>query len=416
MLVGPRQAGKTTLMTGLMEELAVKSEKSIYLNLDNEKEKRFFASQSSLVDKIRTVLGEKKGYVFIDEIQRKEDAGIFIKGIYDMKLPYKFIITGSGSIELKEKVYESLAGRKRLFEIYPLSFEEFVNYKTEYKYQNKLENYLDINGDERRSFLEEYLKFGGYPKVVLSKTSEEKNIAIEDIYKSFIEKDIQALLKVEKSDVFLVLLRVLASQNSRILNYTELSNTLKLSLPTLKKYLWYLQKTYILEKSSPFFRNVRKEITKSPIMYFVDFGFRNYALGSLENYEMEKGFVFQNFVFNNLRDLLKHQNIRKGFWRTKQGGEVDIILDAYPKPIPIEVKYSSLDKLSVSRSLRSFIEKYKPPKAFVVNLSLEENLKIGNTVVELVPFFKLAKVVSEPTTGVPPAPTVPAEEAPIPGV
>jgi len=131
---------------------------------------------------------------------------------------------------------------------------------------------------------------------------------------------------------------------------------------------------------------------------------------------MEKGFVFQNFVFNNLRDLLKHQNIRKGFWRTKQGGEVDIILDAYPKPIPIEVKYSSLDKLSVSRSLRSFIEKYKPPKAFVVNLSLEENLKIGNTVVELVPFFKLAKVVSEPTTGVPPAPTVPAEEAPIPGV
>lgn len=129
-------------------------------------------------------------------------------------------------------------------------------------------------------------------------------------------------------------------------------------------------------------------------MYFVDFGFRNYALGSLGNYEMEKGFVFQNFIFNNLRDLLKHQNIRKDFWRTKQGGEVDIVLDAFPKPIPIEVKYSSLNKLSISRSLRSFIEKYQPQKAFIINLSLEESLKIGKTVVETVPFFKLAKVVS----------------------
>ncbi|PIP57603.1 ATPase [Candidatus Woesebacteria bacterium CG22_combo_CG10-13_8_21_14_all_39_10] len=393
MLVGPRQAGKTTLMVGLINELKIKGKQSLYLNLDNEKEKRFFVSQSSLVEKIKGVLGEEKGYVFIDEIQRKEDAGIFIKGIYDMELPYKFVITGSGSIELKEKVYESLAGRKRLFEIYPLSFEEFVNYKTEYKNENKLEDYLDVNKDERRDLLEEYLKFGGYPKIVLSETSEEKNITIEDIYKSFIEKDIQALLRVEKSDIFLDLLRVLASQNGRIINYTELSNTLKLSLPTLKKYLWYLEKTYILEKSSPFFRNVRKEITKSPIMYFIDFGFRNYALGSLGNYEMEKGFVFQNFIFNNLRDLLKHRNIRKDFWRTKQGGEVDIVLDAYPKPIPIEVKYSSLDKLSVSRSLRSFIEKYKPQRAFIVNLSLEERLKVGETQVEALPFFKLSKII-----------------------
>jgi len=389
MLVGPRQAGKTTLMTGLINELEIKGKKCLYLNLDNEKEKRFFVSQSSLVEKIGTVLGGEKGYVFIDEIQRKEDAGIFIKGIYDMRLPYKFVITGSGSIELKEKVYESLAGRKRLFEIYPLSFEEFVNYKTKYKYEDKLENYLDINKDERKDLLEEYLKFGGYPKVVLSETSEEKNIAMEDIYKSFIEKDIQALLKVEKSDVFLDLLRTLASQSGRLVNYSELSNTLKLSLPTIKKYLWYLEKTFIIEKSSPFFKNVRKEITKSPMMYFVDFGFRNYALGSLGNYEMEKGFIFQNFIFNNLRDLLKHRNVRRSFWRTKQGGEVDIVLDAFPKPVPLEVKYSSLDKLSVSRSLRSFIEKYKPPKAFIINLSLEEGLKIGDTLVEALPFFKL---------------------------
>ena len=119
LLVGPRQAGKTTLMLALIDELREKKLKYIYLNLDIEKDRYFFASQDRLVEKIKIEIGNSKGYVFIDEIQRKENAGLFLKGISDMKLPYKFVVTGSGSVELKEKIYESLAGRKRIFEIYP---------------------------------------------------------------------------------------------------------------------------------------------------------------------------------------------------------------------------------------------------------------------------------------------------------
>jgi len=133
-IIGPRQAGKTTLMLLLNDYLMKKGERTVFLNLDIEADKQFFTSQANLIKKIKLEIGEKRGFVFIDEIQRKEDAGIFLKGIYDMNLPYKFIVSGSGSVELKEKIHESLVGRKRIFELNTLSFAEFVNFKTGYKY------------------------------------------------------------------------------------------------------------------------------------------------------------------------------------------------------------------------------------------------------------------------------------------
>ncbi len=106
--------------------------------------KDFFSTQEKLLNKIRLELGTEKGFVFIDEIQRKENAGLFLKGIYDMGLPYKFIISGSGSIELKEKIHESLAGRKRLFELSTVTFMEFVDFRTDYHYSNRISEFFNI--------------------------------------------------------------------------------------------------------------------------------------------------------------------------------------------------------------------------------------------------------------------------------
>ena len=83
-IVGPRQAGKTTLMLLLKDYLEGKSESTLYLNLDIEQDKKFFASQSNLIKKIELELGKQRGYVFIDEIQRKENAGLFLKGILEL--------------------------------------------------------------------------------------------------------------------------------------------------------------------------------------------------------------------------------------------------------------------------------------------------------------------------------------------
>lgn len=371
LLIGPRQAGKTTLMLSLIDKLKKNNLKYIYLNLDIEKDRYFFTSQDKLIEKIKIEIGSKKGYVFIDEIQQKEDAGLFLKGISDMKLPYKFVVTGSGSIELKEKIYESLAGRKRVFEIYPLSFNEFVDYKTNYKYSDRIKSFLNNDSNTRKKLLEEYLTYGGYPKVVLNETATDKWRALEDIYKSFIEKDIQILLKIEKSESLTDLLKVIGSQNGRLVNLTELSNTLNLSFPTVKNYLWSLEKTYILEKSVPFFKNARKEITKSPIYYFIDLGLRNFLL-NLNSFDsiQDKGFLFQNFVFNELRSLTSGNLITKRFWRTKEGAEVDIVLDTYPKPTPIEVKYTEKE-VKNTRSLNSFIKKFNIDKSYIITSKLD---------------------------------------------
>jgi len=101
--VGPRQAGKTTLMNILQDYLNKKGEKTLFLSL--ERDIPYFKTQLALVQKLNLEFGKKKGYVFIDEIQRKKNARLFLKGLYDMKLPYKFIVSGSGSVDLKEKTY-----------------------------------------------------------------------------------------------------------------------------------------------------------------------------------------------------------------------------------------------------------------------------------------------------------------------
>jgi len=393
-IVGPRQAGKTTLMLILKDYLEKKREKTLFLNLDIEADKRFFTSQAKLIKKIQLEIGKSKGFVFIDEIQRKENAGIFLKGIYDMGLPYKFIVSGSGSVELKGKIHESLAGRKRIFELSTLSFLEFLNFKTDYKYKNKLGDFFNLEQEKTKLLLEEYLGFGGYPRVVLAEERKEKHRIIDEIYQSFLEKDIVYLLGIRKTEAFTNLLRLLAGQAGKLVNLSELSLTLGLSTKTVKDYLWYLEKTFIVKKSTPYFRNLRKEISKSPIFYFYDLGLRNYSFGwrfsgflSL----IESGFLFQNFVFNLLKEKLRYTVGKICFWRTKDGAEVDFIVDFGKDLLAVEVKYQHLKEPKIGRSLKSFIKKYEPKRVLLVNLSLDKTVILGKTKVYFLPYYKLHK-------------------------
>ncbi len=389
-IVGPRQSGKTTLMLLLKEHLAKKGENTLFLNLDIEQDKEFFTSQARLLKKIELEFGKKGGVIFIDEIQRKEDAGLFLKGIYDMNLPYKFIVSASGSVELKEKVHESLVGRKRIFELSTLSFEEFINFKTDYKYENRLSDFCLVESSRLNEFLEEYLNFGGYPRVVLEEKLIEKQRLINEIYQSYIERDISYLLRVHKTEAFSNLIKIMASQIGNLTNLSELSSTLGISLKTIKEYLWYLEKTFIMQRVTPYFRNVRKEITKSPIFYFYDLGLRNFALGNFGSLR-EPGFVFQNFIFNILKEKTSRSAAKICFWRTKDKAEIDFVVDFGRLVIPLEVKYKRLITPEITRALRNFIAHYKPKKALIVNLTLDKTFSLNRTKIYIIPFFKLLK-------------------------
>jgi len=391
LIIGPRQVGKTTLMLLLKDYLENKGEKTTFLSLDFERDKQFFSSQIALIKKLELELGKEEGYVFIDEIQRKENAGVFLKGLYDLNLPYKFIVSGSGSLELKEKIHESLVGRKRFFELNPVSFEEFVNFKTGYRYEKKLNEFFEVEQEKTESLLLEYLNFGGYPRVILEETLEEKRKNIDEILHSYLEKDISYLLRVERVDAFSSLIKILASQIGQLVNYSEICLTAGISMQTLKNYLWYAEKTFIIQRLTPYFRNPRKEIIKSPVVYFYDLGLRNYALGLFGNLSMlpELGLVFENLVFSILRDKLRFSGASLHFWRTKDKAEVDFVVNFGKSTLPIEVKYKSFIKPKISRSLRSFIKRYSPKRAMVINRNFKEKLMVGQTEVIFLPFWEL---------------------------
>ena len=390
-ITGPRQVGKTTLMRILMEELIKDGQPVLFFNLDFEADSIYFQSQQHLVNKIKLEFGQKRGYVFIDEIQRKENAGIFLKGIYDRKFPYKFIVSGSGSLELKEKIQESLSGRKRLFELYPVSFEEFIHYRTNYKYEDNFADFIQIESKKIDFYLIEYLNFGGYPGVITKEREQDKRILMEEIFHSYVERDLVYWLRIDRPEIFTKLIRLMSVQAGQLVNYSKLSAGLGISVQTLKKYLWFAQKTFVIDLVTPFFKNFKKEITKSPSVYFVDLGLRNYAVGQMGRYQEkgDMGFLFQNFIYNLLKEKVKPFGWNLHFYRTTDKAEVDLIIDRFTTQIPVEIKFIDIRKDSIKRSMRSFIEKYSPAQAWIINSSYESEMIIGKTMVLFIPYFRL---------------------------
>lgn len=388
-LIGARQVGKTTVLQEIMKDLSRSENNILYFNLDIENDASFFESQEKLLNRIGLEFEKKPAYIFIDEIQQKQDAGRFLKGLYDMNLPYKFIVTGSGSLELKQQVGEALTGRKRLMIMDTVSFREFVDYKTNYKYSKRLNAYFSIEAQKTQNFLNEYLIFGGYPKVVTSKDTTDKKEVLTEIFNSYITKDISFLLGVRSTDKFIKLIKLLAVQSGGILNYNQLASDVGVNVDTLKNYLWYAEQTFIISIIRPYFTNAKKELTKSPVVYFNDIGLLNFAIGRMEITSLDNGFLFQNFVFNLLRQKYQSPTSPINHWRTKDKAEVDFIVHSKGEIIPVEVKFSELKKTSISRSFRSFVNKYQPKKAFIVNLSMKEKLMLGETEIQFIPYQDL---------------------------
>ena len=387
MLIGPRQAGKTTIMKALAMDLEKDGFMYIYLNLDVERDMETVSSQENFLAYLKNQFTDF-GYVFIDEFQKKENAGAFLKGLYDMNLPYKFIISGSGSIELKERTHESLAGRKRLFVIYPLSFEEFALYKSDYRYSN-LKDLHQFDTVLEEVLIEEYLKYGGYPRVVLSSTNEEKYLQINEIVESFLHKDALSFIKYEKLDDMRNLIKALAVYNANVFSYEKLSQSTRMSSITIKNYIRYLEETHILERVLPFSNNKINEIVKMPVIYFIDIGLLNYCLGNFGIKKNEKdGFIFQNIIWRILKEI---HMIEIRHWRTKDHKEIDFIVEKGNDLYAIEVKYSKNPRMN--KALYTFAGLYKNVRKIIVCVSTKDVVNDGKNEIELVEFSALTQSI-----------------------
>ena len=389
LVVGPRQAGKTTLLRLLEKECKAAGGKTLFLNLDIDQDRQFFSTQQMLVDHIQLSVGRDGGFIFIDEAQRREDAGRFFKGLYDMDLPYKFILSGSGSLELKEKIHESMMGRKRLFELLPVSFREFAAIRTADQYGDELWAALRADSLLPASLLDEYMRFRGYPQVVVTAEASEKLHILNEIYQSYLVRDISFLLGVEKTDAFTNLTRILGSQIGKLAAVSELASTLDISVPTVRQYIWYLEQTFIVQRVPPYFSNTRSEITKMPTFYFYDLGLRNFVLHQSADAAFVDGFLFQNLVFLLLREQFGSLSHPIRFWRSKSGAEVDFVEEKGTRLIPIEVKHASFREPVIGKSLRSFISRYQPEQAYIITREYAHSLKVDSTTIHFLPFYEL---------------------------
>ena len=388
-ITGARQVGKTTIIRKIISQLKRKSKSVLYFNLDIEQDNQYFESQQILISKIQLEGGGDFSYVFIDEIQQKKDAGRFLKGLYDMGLPCKFVVIGSGSIELKEKISEALTGRKHIIEMSPISFKEFVSFKTKDKYNNRMGLFFKLEKEKTNLLLNEYLTFGGYPAVITADNVSRKREIMNEIFTSYISKDSTFLLGVIAPDKFIKLIQLIAAYSGSILNYSQLSQETGLRTETLKTYLRYAEQTYIIKTVKPYFTNIKKEITKSPTIYFNDLGMCNFSKG-LYGREVKEtdGMTFQNFVYLLLKDKDAEGLSNVNFWRSKDKAEVDFITHGNKGVTPVEAKFSTIKRATVSKSFRSFIKRYSPKEGYIVNRAFEEKITIDSTSVFFVPFWK----------------------------
>ncbi len=391
-IIGPRQTGKTTLLEQIKDYLVnsaparqrVEPESLFYFNLDLTKDLALFSQQKNIINFIKDrKRGDGTLYLFIDEAQKIVNAGTFLKGVYDLKLGVKFVLTGSSSMEIKSKIQESLTGRKKIFKLMPLSFSEYAAYKNSalFKIIKKGKTISDYDFYEWEKLINDFAVFGGYPRAAIEHNTDKKVELIEEIYNSYLEKDIINFLKIQKPISFSRVASLLAARAGGLLNVNNLAKETGVEVKTVNYYLTILEETFIIKRIKPFFTNAKKELVKAPKVYFIDNGLRNFALMNFNNLSerIDRGAVFENLIASELLKIVKPPHSLH-YWRSLQKAEVDFVVrKGDGEIIPIEVKAQKMDKPAVSRGYGSFLAKYNPKKAMLVNYNLRKTNKIGKT-------------------------------------
>jgi len=362
-IVGARQTGKTSLLLYLKEDL--QDQNVSYISLE---EPDFLSLLNTHPENLFDIVGRTKErqIVLIDEIQYLKDPSHFLKYHFDFhRDKLKLIVTGSSAFYLDQKFKDSLAGRKRIFFLKPLNLKEVLHFKglkIPSLSINK-ENFIKyplLYKKEIKSVLKEILIFGSYPAVVLEENIEEKKNILFDLIDSYTRKDILEAGIQAREDYFRFL-KLLATQIGNLVNITEISSTLALSRYKIEKFIFAGLKSFHFARLTPFFKNIRKELTKTPKYYFFDCGFRNALLKNFQPLDLreDKGVLFENFVFNFLGDLFGYENLQ--FWRSKDKNEIDFIVE---QRLAIEVKYS--DRLIRPGRYQKFLTKYNFPLYFFI--------------------------------------------------
>lgn len=314
-ITGMRRTGKTTLLAQLRE--CVKNENCLTLDLQNPLHRKFFETDD--YDAIMTTfraLGlrrDKRMYVFLDEIQLAPSTPSIIKYLSD-NFPMKFIVTGSSSFAMKHLFSESLVGRKRILELFPFSFAEFLRMDAAAPKLVRDKTTPALRQEYRR-FFAEYMQFGGFPEVVRAETHEEKLRRLEDIFTSYYQFEVEQFSNFRKGSSVRDLMLLLLNRVGSKMDVQKMTDALHLSRTTIYEYLSFLEATYFFSILHPWSASEDVSLRRSGKPYVIDGG-----LLKLTN-AVSEGVMLEQAVFQALR--------RKGtvtFYH-RRTAEIDFILD-----------------------------------------------------------------------------------------
>ncbi len=347
-LTGMRRTGKTTLVKQILSDIPNKN--SLYLDLQRLDNREIF--QQKNYEYIRNefisrgLSADRTMIVVLDEIQLAPEAPSAIKYLYDHH-QIKFIITGSSSYYLKNLFSESLSGRKKVFELYPLDFGEFLTFKevpfSKIDWLNGSFNALEYN--RLSSFYQEFVRFGGFPQIVLSDSERDKRDILADIMSSYVNIDIRTLADFSDERNLYSLAKLLAGRVGNKIKYAKLSRLTGLSRPTVTNYVSFFEKTYLIHTVGVYTKNIDREIVKARKLYFCDTGLANTLA------ELSGGSQFENTLFNQLARQYSLQ-----YYSLKNGNEIDFILNgtyaAEAKETPTDDDLSRLSRVASIAGIR----------------------------------------------------------------
>lgn len=369
-VTGMRQVGKTTLFIQLIEQ--IKSPHKIIIDLENPLNQKYFEEIN--YDRINVSLRELAGasktdktYVFLDEIQNVKNLPSIIKYLYD-HYNYKFFLTGSISFYLKNLFSESLAGRKFLFELYPLSFSEFLKVKgSTLLLPKSMDKVRETTYEQIQPEYAEYIKYGAFPSVVNASSRDEKIRRINDIFTSYFEKEVAGYADFKKNRVVRDLMLLLLNRTGSKLETNKICSELGISRITLNDYLSFLEGSYFIKTVRPYSRNIDVEIRETPKVYVCDAGLAN-ILG-----RASFGHVFETMIFHQMH-LLKvaSGDIRYQiqYYQRKNGAEIDFITN---QTLAYEVKETA-DRRDADK-LRNIALELKMKESFVVSYNYTKNIR-----------------------------------------
>ena len=361
LLLGPRQVGKSTLLTGLDTDLTI----SLARPIVRQKYEQDIESFSQEIEALKENLG-RKPLVVIDEVQKVPELMDATQDLIDRKIA-QFILTGSSARKLKKQQQSNwLPGRVVYFHLDSLTISELP--KTYKK-------------------IEELLIYGALPGIVADDNDDFREHDLEGYVVTYLEEEIRQEALVRQLGPFAKFLHLAAAEAGQMSNFNSISRDIGVAQTTIASYYQILEDCLIIERIEPFSKksSVRRRLVKSSKHLFFDLGVRRVAAREgtkLSNKTM--GMLFEQFVGLELLHLARthSKRISLNFWRDLEGREVDWIVSYQNEILPIEVKWTTKPTIQHAHHLKTFLSDYNVKKGYIV-CQCDKPRKLDNKIIAI---------------------------------